>query len=124
MRISIWSIPHKKQRYDTVGDWRFRGKELLITVSRMKNPDYIFLVALHELVEAWLCFRRGIRERDITKFDKEYERNRKDGDFSELGDSQNAPYRREHKFATKIERQMAKELRVDWNEYDQTVNSL
>jgi hypothetical protein len=122
--IHIEAIPHRKHRYDTVGDWFFKKKHLVIRVSRMKNLDYIFLVALHEMVEAWLCFRRGISEKDVTRFDKAFEKKRPNGNFNEPGDDPKAPYRNEHRFATRVERMMAKELGVDWDEYDQTVSSL
>lgn len=117
-------IPHKSQRYPTVGDWKIGKKNLVIRISNMKNPDYIFLVFLHEVIEAWLCFRRGIRERDVTRFDVHFERDRKKGDLSEPGDDPMAPYFREHQFATLMEKQMAKELGVDWKAYDRTVSEL
>ena len=40
------------------------------------------------------------------------------------GDNINAPYRREHFFATNIERLFAGELNVDWFEYDRYVDAL
>lgn len=122
--IRVHVIPHKKQRYPTVGDWKFGKKNLVIRISQMKNPDYIFLVFLHEVIEAWLCFRRGVRERDVTRFDMQYERDRKKHDLSEPGDDPSAPYFREHQFATLIEKQMARELDVDWKHYDRTVSEL
>jgi hypothetical protein len=119
--ISIEAISHKKQDYPTVGNWKFQKKRLVILISRMKNPDYIFLVALHELCEAWLCFRRGISEKSVTKFDIAFEKVRKPGDASEPGDSPRAPYYFEHQVATRIEKIMAKELAVDWADYEDTI---
>lgn len=128
MKITIESIPHKHHRYETVGDWFWRKKHLVIRVSKMKNPDYILLVAIHELVEAWLCFRRGISERSVTKFDKEFEEKRSNHQFlggvSEPGDHPEAPYFDEHQFATKIERMVAEELEINWRKYEKTLDSL
>ena len=36
----------------------------------------------------------------------------------------NAPYRKEHFFATNLERLLAAELKVDWFEYDRYVDAL
>jgi hypothetical protein len=113
--IAIEVIPHASQRYDTVGDWDVGGH---ITVSDMGNEDYEFLVGLHELVEWYLCRKRGISDEAVTAFDKSY-----DGP-GEPGDALWAPYRAEHKFATFLERQVAMELGVDWNEYDKAVEGL
>jgi hypothetical protein len=123
LNINIRGIAHRKQRYPTCGDW-FGKKHLVVLVSKMANPDYMFLVALHEVVEAWLCIRRGIKERDVTRFDMEYEAMRDDGDVSEPGNSKAAPYYEEHRFASRIEKLMARELGVDWDDYEETINAL
>lgn len=125
MNIVITTIPHDKQRYPTVGDWEFFGDEqLVIRISEMGNWKYEVLVALHEMIEVLLCKDRNIKQEDVDKFDIFYEHNRPEGDVSEPGDSPQAPYRKEHFFATNIERLMAAELNVDWGEYDKTVINL
>lgn len=125
MNINIKTIPHNEQRYDTVGDWWWaENEDLEIRVSDMKNPKYEFLVALHELVEVMLCKDREITTEMVDAFDKAFEANRKEGDFREAGDSLDAPYQKEHFFATCIERLVACELKVDWIKYDETVNKL
>lgn len=125
--ISLVSIPHPHQRYETVGDWQIKPQRIEILVSRMGNRDYEFLVGLHELVEAWLCLRRGIQDADVTKFDEQFESDRKAGAHSpeaEPGDDARAPYRKEHFTATNIERIIAAELGVDWAEYERTLLKL
>jgi len=125
MNIALKSIPHKEQRYETCGDWVFfPNGSLSITVSDTGNEDHAFLVALHEMVEAWLCQKRGIPEQSITDFDVAYEAARPEGDDSEPGDQPDAPYQKEHQFATKIERMMAEELGVDWDEYENALYAL
>lgn len=125
MLISIVDINHKDQRYDTVGDWNWdkRGN-LLITISDMGDWRYNFLVALHELCEVMLCRHRSIPQSEVDQFDMAFEARREEGNVDEPGDDLLAPYHAEHVFATKIEKQMAKELNVDWEEYDKTVGSL
>jgi hypothetical protein len=136
MHIYIDTIPHAEQRYPTVGDWKFAAeggaitklgltKEVLnIKVSEMDNLDYEFLVGLHEMIEAYLCFKRGVPEEAITDFDKMFEATRPEDNTDEPGDHPNAPYRKEHFFATSIERLVAAELGVDWFEYDKIVVNL
>lgn len=124
MHIEIYSIPHDKHRYPTVGDYWQEGNSDFIKVSAMENPDHIFLVAVHELIEMWLTRKRGITEESISAFDIQYENNRPDGDVSEPGGDPEAPYQKEHQFSTKIERLIAEELGVNWAEYDEVVSSL
>lgn len=127
MIITIVDIDHKQQRYETVGDWQWKDnnkENLLITISDMKDWRYNFLVAFHEQIEVMLCKKRNISQEDVDKFDIEYEKNRKDGDFSEPGDSPDAPYHKEHVIATKFERKMAGELGVCWEDYETAIYSL
>ena len=127
MKITIDTIPHDRQRYPTVGDWIVSKdqKEIRIFVSDMRNWKYELLVGIHELAEVLLCLDRDIPQDMVDKFDKEYEHRRSDVDnFTEPGDDSHAPYRKEHFFATNIERLLAAELRVDWKLYEDTVNAL
>jgi hypothetical protein len=118
INISIQSIPEEQHRYPTTGDWWFEPDgRLRIAVTEWGNPDHEFLIAFHELVEVWLCRRRGITTEAVDAFDMAYERNRREGDTSEPGDDPRAPYYREHQFASGMERLMAAELGVNWQEY-------
>ena len=125
MKIVIEVISHSSQRYPTVGDW-YRDKEdtLHIKVSNMNNWKYEFLVAFHELIEESLCRDREILQDIVDEYDIKFEASRKENDISEPGDSKLSPYYNEHQFATKLERELAKELGVDWDDYDKTVVNL
>ena len=116
MNIDIKIIPQNEMReLYPLGDWWFDyGGDLHIRVSELRNWKYEVLVATHELEEALLCEIRGIKEVDIAKFDSECQ-------DDEPGLNEKAPYHKEHLFATKIERQTAKELGVDWEEYDKEI---
>lgn len=119
MRILIETVPHSAQRYDSVGDYFDAADGTMhIKVSDMGNDDYTFLVAIHELAEAWLCKKRGITDEMITGFDMAFEDARKDGDVSEPGDDPSAPYQNEHNFATSIERMMCAALGIKWADYE------
>lgn len=119
LNIHIKTIADKVQRYNTVGDYQTKedGSQLF-TISEMGDKRYEFLIAIHELIESTLCTERGITEDAIDAFDTMYEKNRPAGDFtSEAGDDPEAPYNKEHIFATKIEKMVAEELGVDWKLY-------
>lgn len=130
MNIHAKTIPHNQQRYETVGDY-FRKTSTgtdEFCISDMANVDYEFLVLIHELIEQHLTVKRNILESDITRFDIAFEELRAElpeliGDM-EPGDMTNAPYHKEHVFATGIEKIIAAELGVNWDDYDKTVNAL
>jgi hypothetical protein len=129
LNVRIRTIPHHFQQYDPVGNyWRDVdgcGAELLeIRVSHMRDRRHEFLVALHELIEAFLCDWRRISFAKITRFDIEYESQRRKGEPTEPGASTRAPYRREHQFAERVERIVARELEVDWPQYNRAVERL
>lgn len=127
MNITVATIEHGKHRYETVGDWIVDNANVpafTVLVSDMGNPDYAFLVGLHEQIEMYLCWKRGIKQDNVDEFDKEYEAKRNDGDLSEPGDDPQAPYFHEHQFSTKLEKMMCKELGIDWDTYNAAVEEL
>ena len=102
--ISIKSIPHKEQRYETCGDWWDDEKgEVQIRVCDVGNPSIELSVVIHELVEQHLCKIAGITDEEVSAFDdnwqKEHPKNTKD----EPGDLPSAPYHEQHKVAVAIE---------------------
>jgi hypothetical protein len=130
MRIDFRVIPHRQQRYDTCGDYFKKAGWLHFRISRMKGA-YPILALLHEIIEFFICRQRGIRLRDIDRFDREYERARSSGRApcgciieEEPGDDLHAPYFDAHQTATECERAIAKCLGVDWNGYEKAVRSL
>lgn len=128
MNITIQTILHESQAYDTVGNWRFdQNGNLLIEVSAMGDWRYELLVALHELIEVGLCKHRGISQESVDAFDIQYESERASGLHTledEPGDDPAAPYKKEHFFATNLERLMAAELGVDWDQYGRKIVEL
>jgi hypothetical protein len=124
-RFLLTSIPHQRQAYPTVGNYVDGHGFTLITVSDVANEDYEVLVAVHELIEYLLCKKRGIKLADIDAFDMAFEDQRVKGLVDgEPGDAPDAPYRKEHRFAENIERQLAYELGVDWADYERTLGAL
>lgn len=116
--LVIQTIPHNWQAYPTVGNWNFgTNGELLVLVSDLHNPDYHFLIGMHEAIEAWLCRNRGISESSVTKFDcSKYGLK-----LDDPGSDKKAPYHKEHMFALKIEKMLSKEIGLDWDEYEKNI---
>ena len=146
MKISIETIDHKDQPYDTCGDWRFEdpaGKPisqagamrheiggnghdcvLRIRVSKLGDWRYEMLVAVHELCETLMCMKDGVHVEKVDEFDKAFEAARAEGNEDEPGDDPKAPYNRQHCIATAVERLMCAQLGCDWKTYDAKVLSL
>lgn len=122
----ISQVPHQRQRYETVGDW-IPGSPVKIRVSKMKDERYVFLVALHEMIEYELCRMNGITDREVVKFDMNFEKEKRERLHSieaEPGNDPRAPYRNEHGFATMIERTVAQRMGVSWSAYENAILSL
>jgi hypothetical protein len=119
MNIEIKTINHKKQRVGEVGDYWKNKDKTVFAISKM-TPEYEMLVTVHEVVEYFLVRQRGILLKNIDEFDKNYYKNKN----GEAGNDPKAPYHKEHLFATRIERLLAKELKINWKEYDKYIMSL
>lgn len=118
MNITIKTIPHTEHRYETVGDWWFDKDGLQIRVSTVGDWKAEALVAFHELAEALVCQKQGVTQEEVDTFDLEYEAERQSGDESEPGNDPTAPYYNAHQFATIVEKMLARELGVNWQDYE------
>lgn len=143
MKLRFEIVAHRNQRYPTVGDYYQRKGVWWFKVSRMKDKRYVWLVFLHEVIEWSLCRLRGVKQREIDRFDKRYESARAGVIFGneegfipmghapcgcrikdEPGDDIHAPYHDAHAVASECERLIAKALDIDWVRYDETVSKL
>ena len=123
MKIIIETIPHDQHRYETCGDyWQDADGTRHIRVSDMGDDRLATLVALHELIEWTLCDDRGIAEPDIMAFDKAVPDDSPYAD--DPGHDPAAPYHKEHVFAECVERLVAAELGVNWQDYEKRVEAL
>lgn len=115
LTINMRTVPHDKQRYDTAGDWSYSKDDdhLIITVwaSDSGSVHSTFLLMMHEVVEAYLAWQRGISPEAVTAWDVAYT-----GE-GEPGDGALCPYREAHQYAEVIERMLAAMIPVDWNGY-------
>lgn len=127
MKITIVTVPHAQQRYETCGDWHYNKdtQEINVVVSEMGDWRKEFLLAMHELVEAGLCMYAGITNETVDAFDMKYEANRDLKDLiSEPGDDPKAPYRQQHFYATTLERSLSVQLDIEWEQYEKDIQSL
>lgn len=119
----------KEMRYATVGDYVKRKGVWKIIVSDMGDPRYAFLIHLHELVELELVKLAGITQKDIDRFDVDWEKRKAKEDpelaaYDEPGVDPDAPYHKQHMFAMQIERMAAEAMGVDWEQYNRVVDSV
>jgi hypothetical protein len=118
LTASIETIPHSSQRYDTAGDWSLQDGNIVVKVSQLSRRDYELLVALHELVEAYLCQRDGISQKAVDAWDTGPGK-----DEDEPGDDPKSLYFHQHRVASKIERFVAKQIGVSWAAYNRELES-
>lgn len=108
-RIVIRFVPQGDVRFSGLGDWRFDCDALQIRASG-ETEDEAFLIALHELVEAWLCRRQGVAEAAVDAHDLAFEAERAQGlhgPDDEPGEAPNSPYRKQHRKACLVEHLVA-----------------
>ncbi len=119
MNITIKTIPHYQQAYDTTGDWHLKKNgDIEIFVSHVNDWKSEYLVALHELIEVALCKDRNIKEEDVGGFDLAHP------ELEDPGLDPRAPYHKEHMVAVEIEQRLAHELGVDWHEHSNRLYAL
>src|SRR5207253_1973760 len=79
LNFIVKTVPHKDQRYNTVGDYyRKDGVDCLI-VSEDADQVYEMAVVLHELAEWSWARDHGVTDQDIDAFDMMFEEEIKAG---------------------------------------------
>lgn len=119
MKITIQTVPHHQQRYDTAGDWQYLDMfTLLISVSKLDDWKMEACLGFHELAEALICKWLNISQTVVDDFDFAFK-----GD-GEPGDAPDCPYRIPHRVASAVEYILALALEVDWAAYEARLNAL
>jgi hypothetical protein len=133
MIIEFKIISHKRQRYNTVGDYFKKQGRWLFRVSKMEDTRYTVLVFLHEIIEFFMCRMLDISVEAIDQFDLAYEqaREREVGNapcgcrfYVEPGEDPHSPCHRPHEVATTCERLIAEAIGIKWEQYCEVVESL
>lgn len=125
MKITIQSCPQERIRSNQSGDWWAHGEhQYTIHVLDTLLPESQLAIAIHELIEAYLCRKNGVTDGDVCAFDEHYEAERKEGKHKsdeEPGDDPGAPYRKEHAAATHVERAACHAFELSWQSHEQAV---
>lgn len=119
MKIIIESIPYKKMRYATAGDYYTDADGTRhIFVASLNNEPMEAAIALHELIEMFVTESVGITEKEILAFDVTHP------ELNDPGDDPKAVYHWEHVFSGAIERLFCERMGIEWEEYSQAVDAL
>ncbi|KAB0668934.1 hypothetical protein F6V30_13940 [Oryzomonas sagensis] len=111
-QINIRIIPHKHQRYDTYGDYYINDDgTLVVLVSEFADPDVAIRIAIHEVLEAWRCKKRGLDFKEIDNFDMAHPAS------DDPGLLKCAPYHLEHMQSDQVERLLCHQDGVKWEDH-------
>ena len=124
INISISPAPRSLIRSSQCGDWMILEDGIRVLVFNELSGESQLAVAIHELVEAYLCQRDGVTEQEVCDHDDIFEAERLKGkhdEFSEPGDDPRAPYREQHQAATHVERAVCHALGLDWNKHCESI---
>lgn len=129
MKITIETIPHSKQRYNTCGDWVFDPDgNIIITVSDTGNWKYNACVAVHELIEVLACKASGVSQQEVDDFDINWKPN---FGFLEPGEDPRSPYFAEHALASRTEEtlfdficEQTPIVGTAWDDYEKKIKEL
>ena len=120
------TAPMKRIRNNQAGDWKV-GKHIVAISAKMDCSESELAIAIHELIEAWICRKQGITDEQVTAFDAMFENERNRGQhnlFDEAGDDVRAPYFDAHQRATSVENEVCSALKLTWSQHESNVNSL
>jgi hypothetical protein len=156
MNINVEIIPHDCQRYDTVGDWTFEADGTLnVNVSRItalerapvdveelfgqhqthyrlipdvEQTDSEFLIAIHEIIEAYLCKKASVTQEQVDRWDMNWA-NWRTSTYGENwprepGEDPQAPYHVQHLIAQSIEMMLCAQLGLSWKEHCEKVDAV
>lgn len=124
MEVQIQTVKPPLIRHEQVGDWTYseaRPSFVVSVSSEVKTDESKLAVAIHELIEAFLCRRNKIEDGTVCQFDKMFESERKAGHWKdeEPGDDPRSPYREQHQRATHVERAVCHALEITWENHCQ-----
>jgi hypothetical protein len=128
--IAVAFLPHRQLRsYPDCGDWQIRegGEPAIITVAQTGSDVSDMAVALHELIESFLCWKHGVREEAVTDFDRLFFAEQQAGMHApdaEPGHDPRAPYREWHLAAERFEREFVLQAGSTWDQHCENVNRL
>ncbi len=114
--IHILTKRPEEMRYETIGDWQTMREhnidyETKISITEMGDKRMEFCLALHELIEWFLCEVNGVTEKQVDSWDMSHL------ESDDPGSENGAPYYEQHHLAIAFENLMAKLLHLNWERY-------
>jgi hypothetical protein len=115
-QIIIDILPLQDIRFNDVGDYQdevdgvrhIQVADMSDIADEMTAADYELMVAVHEMIESHMLFKRGVKTAVVDAWDA-----------TDAGaDDPKCPYHREHVKATMVEECLCSLLGIDWLEYD------
>ena len=113
--IAVRTLPPANMRYPTVGDWYPRDDVMQFDIASMGDIRPVACVLIHEIIEALKCQQDGVTAEQVDKWDLAHL------DAEEPGDLSGCPYRRQHRYASKIELMVARYLHLKLDDYEKLV---
>lgn len=116
-KITITQIDDTEFRYDALGDWQYEDEHgevnAQIVVPKFGgDTNYAaWLIAIHEMVELFLCVRQGVTQRQADEFHASH------ADSDEYGDEVDCPYHDQHQIADAVEKLLCGVIGVSWKDY-------
>jgi hypothetical protein len=129
VKIIIETVENSELRYATLGDWFYnpadksyhihvaRFAELEETEGLTYSQQYEWLIALHEIVELYMCLSNGVSQEDVDKFDMGI-----GNGLQEPGNDTSAPYYEEHQTAMSVEILLAQTNGLSIRDYEEVCN--
>lgn len=115
-QINIQIIPKgcmRPQYAESWGDYWVDERGILqVRVVEFEDLDRSLRVAIHEVLEAWRCYRDGITLESIEQWDADH------ADHDDPGSLPDAPYHEHHMASIAVEMVMCAQDGDTWKDYD------
>jgi hypothetical protein len=124
LQVLLVTLPQKQLRSaPDIGDWQVNvdGSPAVCSCADTGKDISNAAVLLHEFVEAFLCFLHGVKEEEVSAFDRAWFKEEEDGVehlYDAPGEEPVAPYHLEHVEAEKFERAFVELCGMGWDEHE------
>lgn len=128
IQFAAFTLPWKQLRsHPDIGDWQVNADNspAVICAADTGNDISNCAILIHEIVESMLCWIHGVKEEDVTRFDKMFFQEQSEGKHlkkAEPGFDRRAPYRDWHLVAERIEREFVVQAGESWERHTENCN--
>lgn len=130
IQFSAVTLPYKQLRsHPDIGDWIVNADNspAVICAADTGNDISNAGILIHEIVESMLCWLRGVKEEDVTRFDKMWFEEQERGlhpENAEPGYDSRCPYLKEHFAATNAERYFVEQCGMMWSKHEENCQAV